>query len=83
MTVNNIINENIQGVRFFSPTPGESTDNPSVVEGGTSVGGQASVLTADVTTHQLMEQILIELRKLNLRQESAFEETVKEEDLCE
>jgi hypothetical protein len=39
---------------------------------------------ADMTSRQLLEGILIELRKINLRQEEVFEETVTDEDIpCE
>jgi hypothetical protein len=48
------------------------------------VGGQDKLNVADFTTNELLGQILIELRKLNLRQEEAFEETVNDGDVsCE
>jgi hypothetical protein len=54
------------------------------LEAEIQVGGQDKLNVADFTTNELLGQILIELRKLNLRQESAFEETVNDGDVsCE
>ena len=74
----------IENVKFIAPTPGTSSSSPSVVEGSVQVGGRKTLLIADMTSRDLLEGILIELNKLNLRQEEAFEEIVNEEDiLCE
>ncbi len=71
----------IDNITYRDPIPGVTNDNPSIVEGGTTVGGQSTLLTADMSSRDLLEGILIELKKLNLRQEEAFEETVNDEDI--
>ena len=71
----------VKSIKYTTPTTGGSTSNTTFVKGSTSVGGQETLLIADMTVHQLMEQILIELKILNLRQQEAFEETVNEEDI--
>ena len=71
----------IDNVKYIAPTPGTSSSSPSVVEGSTTVGGQNTLLTADMSSRELLEGIYIELKKLNLRQEEAFEETVNDEDV--
>ncbi len=71
----------IDNVKYLAPTPGTSSSSPSVVEGSTTVGGQSTLLTADMTSRELLEGIYVELKKLNLRQEEAFEETVNDEDV--
>ncbi len=72
----------IDNVKYVSPTPGTSTNNPSIVEGSAQViGGKNILLVESMSARDLLESILIELRKLNLRQEEVFEETVNEEDI--
>ncbi len=73
MSINKII--------FRPPVPGSSSSASSKVEGTTVVGGQDTLLIADMSARELLEGILIELRKLNLRQEEAFEEQVNDEDI--
>jgi len=74
----------IDNIKYTSPRTGISTSNPSIVEGAETVGGENTLLTADMDSRQLLEAILIELRILNLRQQEVFEETVNDEDLtCE
>ena len=74
----------ITNIKYFTPQVGSTTDNPQVIEGAVTIDGQPALLIADMTSRQLLEGILIELRILNLRQQEVFEETVKEEDiLCE
>jgi hypothetical protein len=73
--------EAVKNITYRQPLTGTSTSNPTYTEGGTQVGGQNILLVADMTTQQLLEGILIELKKLNLRQQEAFEETVKDEDV--
>ncbi len=71
----------VKTIKYTTPTRGGTTTSAAFVEGSTTVGGQDTLLIADMTVHQLMEQILIELKILNLRQQEAFEETVNEEDI--
>ena len=73
MTVKNII--------FTDTVSGSSSGTSSYVVGSTTDGGNNVLLTADMSTRQLLEGIYIELKKLNLRQESAFEETVSDGDI--
>ena len=76
MTINN--------VRYVSPTSGTSTNNPSIVEGSTTVGSENTLLIADMSNRELLEGIYLELKKLNFRQQEVFEETVNDGDiLCE
>ncbi len=71
----------IKNIKFSSPVPGSSSSSSSKVEGTIQIGGQDTLLIADMTSRDLLEGIYIELRKLNLRQQEAFEETVKDEDI--
>ncbi len=71
----------IDNVKYLAPTPGTSSSSPSVVEGSTTVSGESTLLIADMTSRELLEGIYIELKKLNLRQQEAFEETVNNEDV--
>ncbi len=74
----------VDHITVTQPIPGTSSSSPSNVEGTVQVGGQSTLLTADMTSRELLEGILTELRKLNLRQEEAFEETVNDGDIqCE
>ncbi len=71
----------IDNIVFKSPIPGSSSSSTSKVEGTTTVGGQDTLLIADMTSRDLLEGIYVELKKLNLRQDEAFEEIVKDEDI--
>ena len=74
----------ITNIKYFTPQVGSTTDNPQVIEGAVTIDGQPALLIADMTSRQLLEGILIELMKLNLRQQEAFEETILDEDVtCE
>ena len=71
----------VKNIKYVQPIPGSSSSTPSIVVGDTISGGQSVLLISDMSSRDLLEGILIELRKLNLRQEEAFEETVNEEDI--
>ena len=77
--------EAVKHVQYRDPVTGTSTSNPTYTSGGDgdiiTESGNATTLVADMTTRQLLEGILIELKKINLRQEEVFEETVKDEDV--
>ncbi len=74
----------VKNIKYTTPSTGGSTSTATLVKGTTTVGGDETLLIADMTVRELLEQILIELRKLNLRQQEAFEETVNDGDiLCE
>ena len=72
---------NVKTIIMSQPVSGSSTTSPTFVEGTATVEGQSALLIADLSTRELLEAILIELKIMNLRQQEAFEETVNEEDL--
>lgn len=79
--------EAVKNITYRQPVTGTTTSNPTYVSGGSggvvTAGGIATTQVADMTSRQLLESILLELRKLNLRQEEAFEETISDGDvLC-
>ncbi len=71
----------IDNVKYLAPTPGTSSSSPSIVEGSTTVSGENTLLTADMSSRELLEGIFIELKKLNLRQEEAFEQEIFDGDV--
>ncbi len=71
----------VKNITFTDPTVGNTTDTAGFVKGGTANGNNEVLLTADMNSRDLLEGILIELRKLNLRQEEAFAERVNDEDI--
>ncbi len=71
----------VERVIFTDPVRGADSSTPGIVEGSETVNGQATLITADMTTRELLEGIYTELRKLNLRQEDAFEIEIKDEDV--
>ena len=87
----------VTNIKYVNPVTGTSESNPTYISGSDSsgavtgglIGNDASpsdysLLVADMTTRQLLEGILIELKIMNLRQQEAFEETVNEDDVsCE
>ena len=80
--------ETVKNITYRPPVTGTTSSNPTYISGGSGgtveEGGNSALVTADMRTRQLLEGILTELRKLNLRQEEAFEEIVNDEDiLCE
>lgn len=71
----------INKIQHVSPTPGLSSSSPSIVKGSTQSKGDDVLLTGDMSTRDILGQILIELKKLNLRQEIAFGEQVNDGDV--
>lgn len=73
----------VKTVEYRPPVLGNSEDNPLYVgdSNATVEGGRTVTQVADMTSRQLLEGILIELKKINLRQEEAFEEIVRDEDI--
>ncbi len=71
----------IENRTYLPIVTGVTSTNPSIVEGSVQVGGQSTLLIADMSVRDLLEGIYIELKKLNLRQEEAFEETVNDGDV--
>ena len=79
----------VKNITYTKPVTGTSSSNPTYISGAdggsssSSSGGSPdySLTVADMTSRQLLEGILIELKILNLRQQEVFEETVKEEDV--
>jgi hypothetical protein len=59
-------------------------NEPQDLNADITVGGESKLNVTDYTTRELLGQIIIELRKLNLRQEEVFEETIYDGDVsCE
>jgi len=56
MTINN--------VRYINPASGLSSSNPSIVKGSTEVGGESTLLIADLNTQQLAIETLLTLKKI-------------------
>ena len=71
----------ITNVKYTSPIVGSSSSAPSIVKGSTTVGGESTLLIADMSSRELLEGILIELKKMNLRQEALSGEQVNDEDI--
>jgi len=71
----------IQNIKYTQPVTGTASDNPTLVEGITTVQGQSVVLIADVQLHQLCESILIELKKHTLLLQEITETEVYDEDV--
>ena len=75
----------VQTIKYTNPVTGTSESNPTYIASGgdsqSSEGGATQMLVSDQTSRQLLESILIELKKLNLRQQEVFEETIKDEDV--
>ncbi len=71
----------IKNVKYTTPRAGGSSSTPGFVEGTVPVKGQDTLLIADMGVRQLLEGILIELKKINLRQEEVFEEQVNDGDI--
>ena len=80
--------EAVKNITYRQPITGTSASNPTYTSGGAggviTESGAGTTLIADMTSRQLLEGILIELKKLNLRQEAVFGEPINDEDiLCE
>ena len=71
----------IDNVKYLPPTTGLSVSSASIVKGSITVGGEKTLLIADMTSRELLEGIFIELKKLNLRQYDAFEIEVNDGDI--
>ena len=73
----------VKNITYRQPLLGNSTTNPLYTEDGAGIaeGGSTTTLIADMNSRQLLEGILIELKKLNLRQEAVFGEPVNDEDI--
>ena len=79
--------ETVKNITYRAPIFGNTASNPLYTEDGAGVteSGNTTTLVADMSSRQLLEGILIELKKLNLRQDEVFEEIVNDEDIepCE
>ncbi len=71
----------IRNVKYTTPQAGGSSSTPGFVEGTVVVGGENTLLIADMTSRELLEGIFIELKKLNLRQDDSFENEIRDEDV--
>ena len=73
----------VKNITYKQPLLGNSTTNPLYTDNASAIteGSGTTTLVADMSSRQLLEGILIELKKLNLRQEAAFGEPVNDEDV--
>ena len=71
----------VKNIKFTGPTTGTSSSSAGYVQGSATVGGQSTLLIADMTSRELLEGILIELKKMNLRDEAVTGETVNDGDI--
>jgi hypothetical protein len=71
----------INSIKFVTPLSGGDPTYPTTVEGTVEVKGQDTLLISDMTVRDLLEQILIELKIMNLRDEAVTGEIVKETDI--
>ena len=71
----------VEKIEYVTPVRGVDTDSPSFVEGIVTSAGQRVILTKDSGAGELLYNILVELRKINLRQQEAFEETINDGDI--
>jgi pyocin large subunit-like protein len=73
--------ETIKSIKWTKPVQGTSSSNATIVVGSETVGGEETLLIAEMTTRELLEGILITLKKIDLRQQEVFEETVNDGDV--
>lgn len=60
----------------------DNTDTTTqTIEGDVTIAGEKTVLTANKSVQDLLEQILIELKKMNLRDEAVTGEHINEGDI--
>ena len=71
----------VKNITFTGPDTGVSTSSAGYIRGNTEIGGTSTLLIADMSTRELLEGILIELKKMNLRQEAVTGETVSDGDV--
>ena len=71
----------VEHIEYVSPVTGATTDTPTLIEGTATVGGDTVVLIADMTVQELLGQILIELKKINIRDEAVTGEQVNDGDI--
>ena len=54
----------IDNIKFTDPVAGISSTNPSVVQGSETVGGESTLLIADMSSQQLAIETLNTLKKI-------------------
>lgn len=75
--------QTVKNITYRDPVRGTSTSNPVYTEDGAGIteGGVTTTLIADMTSRQLLEGILIELKKANICLQEIAGETVNDEDV--
>ena len=68
-------------IQYRQPIPGNSSENPNIVVGDVEISGVPTMMISDMSTHELLCEMVLELRKINLRQEEAFEQEINDGDL--
>ena len=56
----------ITKITYTTPAHGAGSANPTFVEGSTTVDGENTLLIADMTLRDLLEQLLVETKKTNV-----------------
>ena len=54
----------IDNVKYLAPTPGTSSSSASIVKGSSTVGGESTLLIADMTAQQIAIETLSALKKI-------------------
>lgn len=73
----------VKNVQYRSPVRGNDSTNPLYTEDSSaaSPGGNKTTFTADIVSRVLLQEILAELKKINLRQDIVFDETISDGDV--
>lgn len=75
--------EAVKHITYRDPVLGNNADNPLYTGDSNAVvkGGGSVTMVSDQAVMQLLGEILVELKKINLRQEVAFEEPIHDGDV--
>ena len=71
----------VENIKWITPETGSSTTSSTYIQGTTVIDGTDTLLIADMTSRELLESILIELKKMNLRQEAVWGEQIENGDV--
>ena len=71
----------VKNITYTDPTSGASSSTAGFVKGSTTVSGEETLLIADMSARELLEGILIELKKMNLRDEAVTGEVITNGDI--
>jgi len=71
----------INKITHIQPQTGASSSTATIIEGSVTAGADVVLLISDMTVREILEQILIELKIMNLRQEAVTGEIVNYKDV--